>query len=104
MLLYDMLWYPMLWYALVHIVKYMLQLSVELVWQQSEVKLGFLEYNNLCVCVGGGGSLMAKVCGVDWGYVGLYCDRVAPIPGCFPTPPQRGGGGVFRMYVIHQYL
>lgn len=48
--------------------------------------------NNLCVCVGGGGSLMAKVCDVDWGYVGLCCDRVAPKPGCFTTTRGRGGG------------
>ena len=46
MLFYDMLWYPMLWYALLHIVKDMLQLGVELVWEQSELKLGFSEYGD----------------------------------------------------------
>lgn len=46
MLFYGMLWYPMLWYALVHIVKDMLQLSVELLWGQGELKLVFSEYGD----------------------------------------------------------
>lgn len=46
MIFYDMLWYPILRYALVHIVKDMLPLSVELIWQQSELKLGFSDYGN----------------------------------------------------------